>query len=102
MYSDEARRCSEAVNIHLQTQGHWAIGRWVAIRLSDGGSDMVMYDKKADAVRHQLHEFQCAYVCIPPHGMSAKDAEGFLRVTRHMYDKGVRLADPDKPVIERG
>lgn len=99
--SDAAKRCHEAVNIHLQILGAAAIGKWVAVRLSDGGSDMVLYDTKYDAVRHQFHEFWCAYVCIPPNGMSVADAEDFLRITRQMYDAGVRLADPDKHVVMR-
>jgi hypothetical protein len=98
---DEGKRCSEAVNIHLRVVGPEAIGKWVAIRLSDGGSDMVLYDKKADAIRHQLDEFLCAYVCIPPNGMPPSDAVRFLRATRQMYASGVRLADPDKHVIVR-
>lgn len=99
MASDEGRRCSEAVNLHLESLGAEAIGKWVAIRLSDGGSDGILYDKKADAVRFQLHEFQCAYVCIPPGGMPPNEADVYLRVHRQMYDAGVRFADPDKHVV---
>ena len=97
-YSDAARRASEAVQLQLTVNGAHAIGKWVAIRLSDGGSDHVLYDTKADAVRHQLYETMCAYVCIPPGGMPPEDAEVYLREMRKMYDAGVRLADPDKHV----
>lgn len=101
MISDEARRCAESVNIHLRINGPSAIGRWVAIRLSDGGSDHNLYDSKSDAVRHQLNEFFCGYVCIPPNGMSEEDAQGWLRAMRRLYDAGFRIADPDKHVTMR-
>lgn len=99
--ADEAKRCAAAVNIHLNVAGVDAIGKWCAIRLSDGGSDMTLYDTKADAVRHQLDEFFCAYVCIPPGGMSEGDAVSWLRTMRQMREAGVRLADPDKHVVMR-
>jgi len=99
---DDAKRCAEAVNIHLRVVGNEAIGKWVAVRLSDGGSDMNLYDTKQQAVDHQLNEFLCAYVCIPPNGMSVQDAGDYLRITRQMYDAGIRLADPNKHVVMRG
>jgi hypothetical protein len=75
-----------------------AIHSWVAIRLSDGGSDGVLYPRKALAVRHQLHEYQCAYIKIPMAGVSAREAEIFLRFNRMLYNAGHRLADPDKDI----
>ena len=95
-YSDAARRASDIVALHLAADRERAIGSWVALRLSDGGSDNVLYDSKAAAVRHQLHEFQCCYVKIPPTGFPPTHAEIFLRVHRQLYDAGFRLADPDK------
>jgi len=71
-------------------------GRWVAIRLSDGGSDGNTYDTREDAVRHQLHETLCAYAVVRPDDMSPKAAEAFLRVHREIYDAGYRLADVPK------
>jgi hypothetical protein len=71
---------------------------WVAIRLSDGGSDGVAYDSKQDAVRHQLHEQQCAYFSFrtAPNGFrTAKEAAMFLEFHRQAYDAGMRLVDPD-------
>jgi len=91
-YSDAARRCSDLINLHVITGG---VSRWVAIRLSDGGSDGVVYDTRKDAVRHQLHETLCAYVCVPPDGMTPKAAESFLTFNRNVYDAGYRMTDPD-------
>jgi len=101
VYSDAARHASEAVNLHVLVDPHGCIGKWVAVRLSDGKSDGNLYDTKAEAVDHQLHEQFCAYVCIPPGGMPPKDAEVYLRAMRQLADNGYRLADPDKHVVMR-
>lgn len=95
VYSDAARRCSDVINTHVAVHKFGAFGKWAAIRLSDGGSDGVMYDTKADAVRHQLHETQCAYVRIPLDGMSAREAEIYLEFNRKLYDAGMRMSDPE-------
>lgn len=100
-FSDAARRMSDAVNLHVQALGVQASGRWVAIRLSDGGSDGVLYDYRRDAILHQLHEKLCCYVRIPPFGqmMSTREAESYLTLHRSMYDAGYRLQDPDGPEV---
>ena len=90
--SDAARRCSDTIRLHIVAK---MAGRWAAIRLSDGGSDGVAYDTRADAIRHQLHETQCAYVKIPPDDMPPEHAERFLAFHRKAYDAGFRLTDPD-------
>jgi hypothetical protein len=95
VHSDEARRCSDAVNLHVSALGWEATGKWVAIRLSDGGSDGTLYDLKRDAVKGQFHEQLCCYVSIPPSGMNACSAESYLALHRKMYDAGIRLVDPD-------
>lgn len=96
-HSDEAKACSDAVNLHVAAIGFDAVKKWVAIRLSDGKSDGTLYDTKRDAVAHQLDEFLCAYVCIPPSGMNACQAESYLQVHRKLYEAGFRLADRDAP-----
>lgn len=101
VYSDRARRCSDVITQMIVDFGDrknelW--GKWVAIRLSDGSSDRNIYDSKATAQKHQLHPRQCAYVCIPPEGMSPRQAETYLRFIEGLYDAGYDLADPDKHV----
>lgn len=91
-YSESAHRCSDAIRLHIVAGSG---GKWAAIRLSDGGSDGIVYDTRADAVRHQLHETQCAYVCIPWDDMSPRSAENFLKINRELYDAGLRMTDPD-------
>lgn len=92
VYSEAAKRCSDIVTLAATCN---RIGIWVAIRLSDGGSDGVHYDTRADAVRHQLHEKQCTYVRIPPGGMTPREADIFLGYHREVYDAGFRLPDPE-------
>jgi hypothetical protein len=92
--SDEARRIADIVNTHYAALGRGAIGKWVASRLSDGTSDGVLYDTREDAIRHQLHETQCVYVCIPPGGAIDYEIERFLQLNRQLYDNGYRLIDP--------
>lgn len=95
-HADAGRHCADAVNLALLLGG---LGKWIAIRMSDGKSDGNIYDTKADAIRHQLHEFQCAYIKIPPDGMQPEHGAGYLEVNRKLYDKGLRIADPDKEAI---
>jgi hypothetical protein len=94
LYSDSARRLSDTVNLAVATDGWNVFGFWMAARLSDGGTDGHMYPDKATAVRHQLHETQCAYLRVPPSGMSPQEAEIFLEFNRQLYANGHRMPDP--------
>lgn len=96
--SDAARRCSDIVNGYISTRPIDELRNcWIAVRLSDGGSDGTLYDSKRDAVRHQLWEFQCAYVSFRnlAGGITPLEAERFLDYNRRAYDAGFRLPDPD-------
>ena len=95
-HSDSAKRVSDAYRLHKAALGLSAIGRWFAVALADGTGGGQLYDCKRDAVRAQHHdETFYAFVCISPGDMSVCEAEGFLQVNRMLYDKGIRLADPD-------
>lgn len=89
-YSDAARRASEAVNLHLIADSEGNKGRWVALRLSDGGSDGIVYDTVIDAANHQLHYQLCMYVRIPWSGLPVAEAETLLDYHRRVYDAGNR------------
>lgn len=91
---DIGRRASEAVNLHV-IGGN--VGRWVALRLEDGSSDGIPYDSRRDAIAHQLHEQQCAYIRVTPDGITPADAARFIALNRSLYSAGFRLADPDMP-----
>lgn len=97
--SDAARRGADSVNVHIWAHGHEARGKWVAVRLSDGGSDGQLYDSRADAIRFQLHEHQCIYVCLPPFGQTMKpyEVEAMMTYFRSLYDAGHRWGDADAP-----
>lgn len=97
-YSDAAKRASDIINAYYSYVPLDRLLRsWIAIRLSDGGSDGTLYDTKRDAVRHQSDEFLCAYISLAncPNGVSKLEAERFLAYTRAAYDAGFRLPDPD-------
>jgi hypothetical protein len=95
-HSDAAKRASDNYNLHRVTNPYDSIGKWIAVALSDGSSDGVLYDTKKECVSHQHHdEMWYAYIRINPSSMMPCDAEIFLRMHRMMYDKGIRLADPD-------
>lgn len=93
MISDAARRAADVLN-----EAHHAdmAGNWVAIRLSDGGSDGKIYEYRADAVRFQFHETQCMYLMVQPMMSSAEDMEHLLRRHREMYAAGYRMVDPQE------
>lgn len=92
--SDAAKRASDEYNLHRVADPFGNIGKWIAVRLSDGTSDHVLYDSKTSAVRGQHHnENFYAYVQIGPWPFSPNDAETYLRKNREMYDAGFRLAD---------
>jgi hypothetical protein len=75
-----------------------AYGQWIAVALTDGTSDNVLYASRKAAVSHQHHNEQFyAYIRLVPHSMSVCEAEAFLRMHRLAYDAGFRLADPGAP-----
>jgi hypothetical protein len=97
-FADAAKRASDRINLHLTfTPWDELKHKWIAVRLTDGDSDGVLYDNKRDAVRHQLNEFQCAYISFRnlAGGASPKDMALFLQFCRDAYDAGFRLPDPD-------
>lgn len=98
LVSDAAKRACGIVNEYLAHKTWDELKhKFVAIRLSDGSSDGNLYDSKRDAVRHQLHETQCAYISFRHilGGVSAYEMQKFLEFNRMAYDRGFRLTDPD-------
>jgi hypothetical protein len=95
-HSDAAKRVSDTYRLHKIGIGNQAIGQWFAARLADGTTDNVLYGTKRAAVRHQHHnEVYFAFVCIGPGDMSPCEADEFLALNRMLYDKGIRMTDPD-------
>src|SRR5271168_972387 len=99
-HSDAAKRISDTINLHWAAgmaarDWHEVVGGWAAFRLSDCTGGTQLYDTKSDAIRFQLDEFQCIYLCMAPGGMGICEAEILLKTHRQMYVNGYRLADPD-------
>ena len=97
--SDAAKRAADVIN-GLLAANDWDTARmgWIAIRLSDGGSDGVIYDSKKAAITHQIHEQQCAYVALRNliAGATAKEMDAYLEWNRGAYRAGLRMPDPDE------
>lgn len=95
-HSDAAKRLADTYNLHRIAGGYDAIGKWIAAALADGRTDDVLYDSKRDAVTHQHHnEDYYTFVKIGVQSMNVCEAEVMMRTARSLYDKGLRLADPD-------
>ena len=98
IYEAAAHRLSDLYNMHLVAD-RFNVGRWIAVRLSDGTSDGVVYDHRREAVKHQLHESLCAYVQIRPHQMTVQEAASVLKFYRFAYTSGFRVTDPEGPEL---
>jgi hypothetical protein len=79
---------SDTMTTHFLADPRGNRGRWVAIRLSDGGSDGVVYDSVAVAAAFQLHYRQCAYVRIATGGIGPRECDVILAYHRRVYDSG--------------
>lgn len=88
MPTDAAKRLSDSTVTHFLVDPRGNVGRWAAYRLSDGGTDGVLYATPAEAVHHQLWWKQCAYVRIPTGGIGPKEAQLLLTYHRLVYDAG--------------
>jgi hypothetical protein len=88
---DFAKRAFDIMNLHVIGKGDQVWGKWVAFRLSDGGSDNVLYDTREQAIDHQLHPLQSCYLVIPPTGFTLEEIREFLTLSRAMYNKGARI-----------
>lgn len=99
VHQDPARRFSDQYNLHRLANGAAnldCVGKWFAVRLSDGKGDGVLYDSKLDCVVHQKgSEHHYVYTRIGPQSMNPCEADVMLRTHRRMYDRGMRMVDPD-------
>lgn len=99
---DAARRCAEAVNVHVAAyREHLKQGRgkpgFVAIRLDDGRSpDGVMYDTRREATRHQPpYPRGMMYVKVQPEFMTPKLALIQLKGCRYSFERGVVFTEEE-------
>lgn len=100
--SDAAKRMADIINGLVTFVPLWELKtRWIAIRLQDGGYDGILYDTREDAIKHQLDERFCAYVCMGMMISGAKplDCAIYLEYHRQAYDAGMRLHEPEAPQL---
>jgi hypothetical protein len=96
------QRLCDAVNLHWDALGAEAHGKYVAIRLEDGRSpDGVLYDTRADAVRHQRNDPWCFYVKVNPGGIRPREAWVVLGYARQAKQSGVIFAEEEAIVPHR-
>lgn len=95
-HSDAAKRLCDHYNLHRVAAPYDSIGKWIAAALNDGATDRVLYDSKLAAVKHQHHNEQWyTYIKIVPTSMNVCESEVMLATARSLYDKGMRMTDPD-------
>ena len=104
-YPDRTRRAHEIIGQHYADFGDAVTGWWCAVRLSDGGSDGKLYRDKRTATRFQLHEKQCAYICLPPpfdfpEGIiPISEVHRYIQISEKVYDAGGRLSDEGTHIV---
>jgi hypothetical protein len=86
VYSDAAKRLSNAINLHIHAQGDAAFFKVVAFRLDTGASDSNLYDTRDDAIRHTRSKPGVwAFCSVHPTGSSPREAESALKWARFTY-----------------
>lgn len=88
--NDAARRAYDDIMLHVLALKDDAVGKWVAINLSDGRTDRNLYDTREDAIRHKT-DYHC-YICIPP-AVALSEVATFLRFSRAIFSAGMRVPD---------
>ena len=91
---DTAKRMYDAVSLHYHALSMDEImaRRFVAIRLSDGGSDNTAYESRQAAINHQLgtDRNRYAYFQLPPACPSVRECATLMGYFRRCYDAGYR------------
>lgn len=98
---DAAHRMADTIRLHqtMLSTDELMAGRYVAIRLSDGGSDGHAYESRAEAATYQRHEAsRCGYFRVPLHPMGPAICDVLLWYVRQCYDAGSRQ-DPAHQII---
>ena len=96
-----AHRMYETIRLHQMALSTDEIiaGRYVAIRLADGGSDNTAYMSRAEAVEYQRNSTsRHGYYQIPLESMGPETCDTLLWYVRKVYDAGHR-EDPAHALI---
>lgn len=81
------------VALHQTALGNDQIlaGRYMAVRLGDGGSNGVAYDSREAAIADNTNNAsRCGYFQIPLERIGPKEAFAILSYYRRAYDSGLR------------
>jgi len=93
---EAGQRAFDEIVLHKLALGIEAFGKWIAVNLSDGRSDHVLYDTRGDAVRHQHgYERDRAYIPVKPGAIDVTQLAAFIGVSRRMRDAGIAVPDVD-------
>lgn len=93
---EAGRRAFDEIVLHKLALGIEAFGKWIAVNLSDGRSDHVLYDSRGDAVRHQHGcERDRAYIPVKPGSIDPLELAAFIGVSRKMRAAGIAIPDVD-------
>ena len=99
--SDAAKRLSDAIRLHQSVLGKDEIlaGRFLAVRLADGGTDGVAYPNRPAAIEaNRNNPSRCFYPQVPLDHWSPQVCDVLLWYVRSAYDNGVR-EDPAHQLI---
>lgn len=90
---DSAKRFADTVALHQMVLSRDEIlaRRFLAVRLSDGGTDGVVYETRADAIKAQTNTpSRCFYFQIPFERLNVETCDSILWYARAVYDSGAR------------
>lgn len=99
-HTDAAKRCADKVNLAIAAEGAGAVGKWMAVKLADGGSDGTLYPVQSDAVGAMFpYEREHCYLRIPRQWMTLCESESYLRMNRMRYDAGFAVMPDPRDII---
>jgi len=99
-HSDPAKRCADRVNLVIAAQGTEVVGKWLAIKLTDGDTDYTVYPTQSAAVASKMpYEREHCYLRIPRQWMTQCEAESYLRMNRMRYESGMGTMPDPREVI---
>lgn len=91
--SDAGKRIADTLTNRITFQP-WAPGKFMAFALADGASDGVLYDTRADAVKHHRNKEQhYMFLVVRPEPMKPEEADELIVIHRKLHAAGMRMTD---------
>lgn len=101
-WADEVKRFHDGVALHILADAEQARNSWIAVKLSDGSVSSDLYDTRTQAIAHQEKDDEFFYICIPPTGVTYREAEAIIRVNRGLASQGMRMGTEQEFVMPIG